>query len=335
LIAVATAPTDTAQIGLSAPSRLNEYLARSVKLTDSERKSLMSGAAVTKPIEVQEPNKDVSVFGAIWINAPMRRYVDALTNIENFERGAGFNVTKKISTPPALKDFEAMHLAKEDLGDLRTCRVGDCIVKLDEDGVKRFRSEIDWKAANSRAAADTLMRQLAFDYVVRYLEGGNDRLAVYRDHSRPTVVAQEFRGLVHQMPELTNHLPEIRRNLLDFPSQPLPNSSSFLYWQEFEFGLRPTLRISHVTIREAPDEVIVTSKMLYPSHYFWAALELRTLVPDPSRGEGFWFLTVNRTRMDGLSGLTGMFVRWRVRSGVQDGTLTVLRNTKQRLEAAR
>jgi hypothetical protein len=195
LIAVATAPAATAQSSASAlPHQLEKYLARSVKLTDAERKALTSGAAITKPIDVQEPNKDVSVFGAIWINAPMRRYIDALTDIENFERGAGFNVTKKISTPPALKDFDAMHLAKEDLSDLRECRVGDCIVKLGEEGVKRFRSEIDWKAANSRAAADTLMRQLAFESVVAYLEGGNERLAVYRDHARPTVVAQEFTG---------------------------------------------------------------------------------------------------------------------------------------------
>ena len=336
LIAVATAPTATAPSSASAlPSHLEEYLARSVKLTDAERKLLISGAAMTKPIDVKEPNKDVSVFGAIWIKAPMRRYIDALTDIENLERGAGFNVTKKISTPPALKDFEGLHIAKDDLSDLRECRVGDCIVKLDEQGVKRFQSEIDWKAANSRAAADKLMRQLAFERVVGYLEGGNDRLTVYRDHTRPTFVAQEFRGLVHQMPELTGHLPDIRRYLLDFPTQTLANSSSFLYWQEVEFGLRPTLRISHVTIREAPNEVIVTSKMLYASHYFWTALELRTLVPDPSRGEGFWFLTINRTRMDGLSGFTGLFVRRRVRSGVLDGTLTVLRTTKQRLEGPR
>jgi hypothetical protein len=29
--------------------------------------------------------------------------------------------------------------------------------------------------------------------VTRYLEGGNDQLAIYRDHSRPTFVARELR----------------------------------------------------------------------------------------------------------------------------------------------
>ena len=56
--------------------------------------------------------------------------------------------------------------------------------------------------------------------------------------------------------------------------------------------------------------------MIYASHYFLTGLELRVLMPDPTRGAGFWFVTVNRSRADGLSGFTGMFVRRRVRSEV-------------------
>lgn len=73
--------------------------------------------------------------------------------------------------------------------------------------------------------------------------------------------------------------------------------------------LKPTIRISHLTIREIPEDTVVASKMVYASHYFWTGLEVRALVPDPERGAGFWFVTVNRARSDGLSGFTGMFVR--------------------------
>jgi hypothetical protein len=90
-----------------------------------------------------------------------------------------------------------------------------------------------------------------------------------------------------------------------------------------------------VTIRENPDDTVVASKMLYASHYFWTGLELRALVPDRSRGTGFWFVTVNHSRSDGLSGFTGLFVRRRVRSEVTSGTLAGLRATKQRLETSR
>jgi hypothetical protein len=63
--------------------------------------------------------------------------------------------------------------------------------------------------------------------------------------------------------------------------------------------LKPTIRIKHLTIAEQPTHVDVVSKMLYASHYFWTAIELRVMVPDAARGEGFWFATVNRSRSDG------------------------------------
>lgn len=107
------------------------------------------------------------------------------------------------------------------------------------------------------------------------------------------------------MPELTTYMPIMRKYLLEYPKSGLPDTTTLLYWQEPEFVLKPTIRISHLTVREAPDDAVVASKMLYTSQYFWTALELRALVSDSSRGPGFWFVTVNRSRSDGFSGFTG------------------------------
>jgi hypothetical protein len=106
-----------------------------------------------------------------------------------------------------------------------------------------------------------------------------------------------------------------------------------LYWQETQFGLRPTIRISHLVVQERPNQTVVASKMLYASHYFWTALELRVLLQDPARGPGFWLVTVNRSRSDGLSGFIGRVIRSRVRSEVEDGTLAALTATKTKLES--
>ena len=241
-------------------------------------------------------------------------------------------MTKRIGTPPTLDDFAALRLPDEDLDDLQRCRVGNCPVKLSEQALGRFLSEIDWRAPDARTRANALMQDLAFQYVVRYLDGGNDQLAVYRDGSRPTFVAREFRTMVDEMAELTTYMPEMRRYLLEYPRVTIPGATSFLYWQETEFGLKRTIRISHLTIREPPDSAVVASKMIYASHYFWTGLELRVLLPDPARGSGFWLVTINRSRSDGLSGFTGLFVRRRARSEVQSGTLASLRSTKLRLE---
>jgi hypothetical protein len=325
---IATSQTD----GL--PERLEGYLTDAVRLTANERARLTAGSPVIKLLDVDE-SKEVAVFGAVWINAPLHQYVEAVKDIERFERGGAYRVTKRISSPPRLEDFSQLHLPAEDVNDLRNCRVGKCEVKLGEQALHRFRTTVDWKAANARAAADALMRQLAFEYVTGYLEGGNERLAVYRDGSRPTFVAGEFRAMIDRMPELTLYMPDMRRYLLDFPHESLPGATSFVYWQETAFGLKPTIRISHLTIREGADDTVVVSKMLYASHYFWTGLEIRMLLPDPSRGAGFWFVTANRSRSDGLSGFTGMFVRRRVRAEVQNGALAGLQRTKRMLEGSR
>jgi hypothetical protein len=69
--------------------------------------------------------------------------------------------------------------------------------------------------------------------------------------------------------------------------------------------------------------------------YFWTALELRMLLPDLARGPGFWLVTINRSRSDGLSGFRGLFVRRRVRSEAVNGVLAALMATKNRLEQPR
>jgi hypothetical protein len=332
LISGAAAPPQNSPLGL--PSRVEEYVTAYAKLTGPERKNLSEGGPVTKLLD-GDKSKEVAVFGAIWIAAPIRRYIDAVMDIENFERGGAFKVTKRISSPPNLKDFSQLRLPEEDLQDLRTCRVGDCEVKFGEDALERFRTKVDWGSAKAGDAANAIAQQLAFEYVASYLQGGNERLAVYRDQSRPTFVSQEFRLMIDSMPELTVYLPEVRRYLLEYPKVTAPGIRSFLYWQETEFGLKPLIRINHVAVREGPEGAVVASKMLYASHYFWTGLELRMLLPDSKRGPGFWLITVNRSRSDGLSGSTGFFLRNVVRGRVEEGMLDALRKTKQMMEAAR
>ena len=331
-LTIAALPVETSQRQTSAfPARLKNYLTGAVKTTAEERKRLSDGAPVVRMLPTDE-SKEVAVFGAIWINAPIQRYVDAVSDIENFEKGGGFTITKRISAPPRLEDFGQLHLPPEDIDDLRTCRVGDCAVKLGEPALQRLRKEINWNEGNARQAVDALMQRLAFEYVNGYLKGGNEQLAVYRDSSRPTFVAREFRTMIDQMPGLTAYLPNVRRYLLEYPNVTMQGVTSLLYWQETQFGLKPTIRINHLMIRKGLEDTVVASKMLYASHYFWTGLELRALVPDATRGAGFWFVMVNRSRSDGLGGFTGAFVRGRVRGEVEQGARAGLEATKQRLE---
>ncbi len=329
--AILIEPARPSAAALQFPQRLGEYITKFVKLTPAQQTQLASGQPVTKLLD-SDPAKEVSVFGAVWVNASMSRYVDAMRDIEQFEKGPNFRVTKKISNPPRPEDFVQLTVPDEDVRDLKTCKVGACELKLNQETIERVRKEVNWSKPTARADVEKLARSIALEYVKGYLEGGNTRLAVYRDGDRPTFVSDEIASMIDRMPELTEFLPDLKHYLLDFPKTTLANGESFVYWQEASFGLKPTIRMNHVVITQQPTHVAVASKMLYASHYFWTALELRVLVPDPARGKGFWFVSVNRSRSDGLTGFVGRMIRGKVRGEAEQGMTAVLRATKVMLE---
>ena len=320
-------------IGQAAfPPRLEAYFTNVLKLTAEERKVLLAGSPLARNLEA-DPAKEVALFGAIWIGAPVAKYVAALQDIENFEKGAGFRATKKVSDPARIEDFAELVLPVDDVQDLKACKVGDCELKVSGEVLARLKKEVDWTKPDAKAQVERLVRAMALDYVNRYREGGNSRLAVYRDANNPTFVANEFRELVSGMPELGEYVPDMRQYLLEYPRAPARPTTSFIYWQEAEFGLKATIRLNHVAIQESQEATIVASKQLYSSHYFWTALELRALVPDPSRGQGFWFVNVNRSRSDGLSGFVGRIIRGKVRDGARKGIESALTAAKKTLES--
>jgi hypothetical protein len=313
------------------PPELDRYITKYVNLTPAQRADLLAGRAVTKLLD-SDPSKEVAVFGATWIAASMASYVAAVRDIERLESGENFIVTKKIGDPPSIDDFAQLRVPDDDAEDLRTCKVGQCQIKLPQSAIERVRREVNW-SKSPRTDLNRIARELALDYVKSYLAGGNDELAVYRDAERPTFVATEFRSMIERLPSLAEFLPDLKRYLLDFPKTSLANSESFLYWQQAKFGLKPTLRINHVVITQEADHVVVASKMLYASHYFWTALEVRVLLSDPGRGAGFWFVTISRSRSDGLTGFVGRVIRGKVRDEAEKGIAAVLASTRAKLES--
>jgi hypothetical protein len=331
--AISTALSGTGQApALRFPAALETHIGHVAHLSASERRRIHDGGPVTKLL-ASDVTREVAVSGVVWIDAPLNRYVERFRDIERHESGEGFHITRRFSAPPRLQDLDELRLPDDDVADLRSCRLDECELQLSEYAINLFRKEVDWTAPDARATANRVMRRWLYDYLMGYIDGGNDRLPVYRETSVSVPVASVFKTIVDHSVSLATY-PELKQYLLEYPRAALPSAETFFYWQEASFGLKRTIHLSHVVIAERPQEVVVLSKMLYATHYFWSALDVRVLIPDPARGNGFWFVTASRTRIDGLSGFTGFFVRRRVRSQVQEGTMRVLMTTKRTLEGA-
>lgn len=148
----------------SLPSVLGSFLTEEAHATPSERESLLAGNPLIKLLDA-DPSKEIAVLGAVWVNASPGLYVEQVKNIEQFERGGAFHITKRISGPPSAADFAALSISDQDFEDLKDCKIGDCALKLDADGVQTLRAEVDWAKPSAKADATALFRRLALQYV--------------------------------------------------------------------------------------------------------------------------------------------------------------------------
>ena len=179
------------------PGRLGDAIARYLKPTAAEKAKLLQGEPVTKFLDA-DPAVEVAIFGAVWVKAPDRAVRCGGEGHRAVREGGNFLVTKRISSPPRLEDFAQLTLPPDDIVDLKTCKVGSCEMKLGEPALTRIRGEVDWSKPDPTADVEALIRGLALEYVKGYLEGGNERLATYRDSSRPTFVSQEFSSMIER-----------------------------------------------------------------------------------------------------------------------------------------
>ena len=324
-------------LGLAATTGAQEphrFLSTHGTMTETELALLDGGGIVVKVVPTSVKN-ELAILGAARIRATTEFFLRMYRDIERFETGWG--VTKKLSDPPKIEDFEALEIPEEDRAALRDCKIGDCELKLGEPALEHLRSQVDWNDPGASQKVLEFMRSRALEYSLGYLQGGNEKLGVYRDGNKPTAIADEFRGLLESSPYIVSYRPELHRYLMDYPKASLPGASDFLYWSMVDFGGKPTFRLNHVTIyplaEGANETVVITSKQLYFSHYFHTGLELMTLVKDRGHpDDGFYFVALNRYRTDQPGGVFGKMARKVAEDGARGSTERYLKGTQGAIE---
>ena len=118
----------------------------------------------------------------------------------------------------------------------------------------------------------------------------------------------------------------------------MPRTSS--NWSVVDFGLKPTIRVNHVTIYRLSGSsssnvsYVIAIKQLYASHYFHSTLELRFLVDDDRRPgrPGFVLVSITRSRNDGMTGFTGSLLRPIINRRSRNAVRRYLEHVKRQVE---
>ncbi len=277
---------------------------------------------------------EVALAGVVWIPSPPERYLSGVSAISPFEHGGAVGATHRLADEPTADDLADMTLPLADLATLKTCRAGNCELRLDDATITQLEREVDWTSPQASVAANDILRQFVLRLVRSYVANGDSGLPVFHDKERPVAAADQFARLLTDAVELSTPDGDLHRYFVDYPRASLPEGgASFLYWQIVEFGLKPVLRVNHLVVWPRGSLTIIASRLLYASHYFWTALETRFLIVDAARPGGFYLASVERSRSDGLTGWSGTLIGGTLRSHARQALAGALRDMRDRLSA--
>jgi hypothetical protein len=336
ILAISVAGSLCASV-LSQASEPYQFFRDYIELSQSEIRSIKRGIPFAKLLDTEEKS-EIIVFGAIYLDIPIERYVRQYRKIETLEDRENYIVVEKINKPAKLSDFGRLALDQQDIDDLEDCEIGDCELQLLTEGIKAFQRRIQWDSPRAAQQVNNLFRKRVFEALELYQQGGNEALGEYRDKEKPLEIDEAFESLLREFETFPIYLPEFHAYLLQYPDVRLENAQDFFYWEKVKFGLKRTIRLNHVKIYDIPDHslspVLIAVKQIYATHYFLTALDLSFCVKDPDRpkGDGFFLITIKGSRQHGLTGLFGSILRAKVTGDTRDSLEGALRTIKQRFE---
>jgi hypothetical protein len=317
------------------PARVPAIL-QGLGLTTADYGAIARGRPVSKSLRAGD-RREVAAGGAIRIPVPAEFFLQRFVDIVSFKQSRFVTQIGKFGGIPQVDDLSRLTLDAGEIDELKTCRPGDCGLQLSTDQIRRMQNAVDWSSPGARAEASRVMRELLFDYVERYRAYGNQALIEYANEKTPVRLADEWRLLVNHSAGILASVPEFSNALLNETSS-LLNAHEFLYWSKEQFGLKPVVSITHVTIylpgrADAPD-VIIASKQIYASRYLAASLGLTLGVEGAEPQPSLYLAYANRTRSRAFPPVIGALARRVAQGRAKDGLEEQLALTKQRLESA-
>ena len=308
----------------------------------TDLRELDAGRAIVKSLDTSV-RQEIAHFGVVYIDARPDRFIERFSDVERFERGRGTPQIGRFSPSPRITDMASLTLPDNDVTALRACRVGDCEIKLAAAGMTRFRNEVNWSSPRAASQVNAIAREMLLEMLHEYQSKGNQALGRYDDGSEPLHAAEQFRALLTNNDLWPAPVPALATYLNSYPNGRPDDVDEFFYWSVVDFGMKPTVRMNHVTTqrlpRRSPPHVpyVVAIKQLYASHYFRSALELRFLVEEErAQGRsGFYLVSITRSRIDGVTGLTGPLLRPLINRRSRNGVRSYLEHVKQQVERPR
>jgi hypothetical protein len=328
---------------VTAQRLVADELRRVGGFTEAEVAQFDAGEVIAR-VAPSADEREAAVLGAVRIRVPKEETLSYFNQFMSFEDGEVTLQFGRFSRPPVVADVSRLTLEAGDVTALRTCRPGDCDLRIGAAGMTEFQKALDWKAADVTERVNQLARERITAYVADYLTRGNDALITYDDRQQPVKLVNEWQGLLANTRNFGHYAPALKEYLDKFPRSSLQGATDVVYWAKEHYGLpKRVVHVTHmVTWRDParPDRILVAQKQIYASHYYDGSLALSAVVDAPAMNgrPASYLLYFNRSRGDllkgGFGGLRQRVARDQARTAAVQ-TLTTIRDVLEKAAGLR
>jgi hypothetical protein len=333
---LAALPRDAVVTQRALPPDIGWILSEAAQFPDERVQALQRGEVISRT--AASGDEEAAVIAAVRIAAGKELTASYFKQVIDFVDGQVTLQHGAFSRPPKLGDLAALTLTSDERDGLRSCRPGDCDVRIGAAGAREASSAVDWTAADAAVRADEWVRTRLMQYVSDYLSRGDAALVTYNDKSREVSLKREWAGIVANSPALKAYAPDLQRYLTGFPNVTLRGVREEIYWDRQQFtALKPILGVTHMVTWTDPvrtDRILIAQKQIYASHYFYGGLSVTLVLQDPKdlNPPVTYVVYANRSRGDLLKGGFGGLRRRIAEQAVTSSAEDLLRRMKQALE---
>ncbi|MEZ5344210.1 MAG: hypothetical protein R2681_01530 [Pyrinomonadaceae bacterium] len=291
---------------------MKNYLVDNSIFLPDDISRLERGEIISKLLPAND-ERDVAVCGLVLIGASPEIGIKAFHDTMAKENRTSVIEHGNFSDPPKVEDLISMSLDDGDIEDLKTCRIGNCRVRLSASMIERFQREIDWTSENYSQRANKLFREMIHEYVQNYLKSGDAALIEYGDKRQSLRLQDDQRSLLEGLHWINEFAPGFLEYLKAFPKENLRNVRNSISWTKIKFGLKPVIVFTHTSKFTSEEngisQIMSVSKQIYASHYFDSSLGLTALVNfEKNRtGKGSYLFYTNHSRSASLGGVLSKY----------------------------
>lgn len=315
-----------------------KYLVTQVKFENTDLSKLRKGELITKLFPVQD-QREVAVCGIIPINTPFDFGLKTFQSTMERQNQKSILSFGSFSKFPKIEDISSLTLEKNDIEDLKKCRVGNCKLRLSADMINRFQNDVNWNAPDYSTQTTNLFRQMILQYVQDYLSRGNSALIEYRDQTDSVNLQKEQSLLLKKLIWINDFAPEISEYLQNFPHSEPPNTTMSIGWAKVKFGLKPviiiTQTLNYQTENNGISQILSVSKQIYANHYFDSSISLTAFIkfPQIDSTPNAFLLYSNHSRSSSFDGIFSKFKRQIVEQEAMENLRSLLQESKVKVES--